>query len=823
MNLLYYTRYALHSLRRGGQRTLLAAICIAFGVMSLVAMQSLSTLFTELLVSNARTAFGGDLLLRWPEEGLPANRIAQLDQLRAAGSLKAYTLKSPEMNYVLKVPGQVYVLGDIQGIDPATYPLMGEFKLRDTTESLNNLLATTGSAILTRDVADQLNLKTGDTFSLTNLNGAPVTLHLAGIAIDSPDSRGDSLYYSLDTARLVTRRSDVITRIVAMLGPQGNPIPQLEADGWSVISAAAIGENTSSAAPLFDFMFKGAGILGLIIGGIGVANTLQVMLARRQEEIAILKALGYQQRDLLALLGIETSLLGIGGSLLGALAAVGLSAALVGLLAQTVSLLVVWTVNPLLIAAGMAAGIATTMVFGMYAIVRASAVRPATLLRNLSTKPTPGAVLQSIGLVLLLVAVFAVICSLIMESVVEGLEVVGGALAGLIVMSLLFGCILFVVVRVPLPGLRLLNLARRSLKRQQMRAVYALIALFAGIFTISFSANVITDASTRFLANDLPLEGDNLVLFAPAADLDHAVNELDKQGLTALRVRYETSVVTYSGDTALSDLTMLQGRDIDPDDLTLTGAAWGSVPDGVYVPQASQEKIPAGSLLTVSAASGQSQVLQVVGSYGVKAGSNRGNITQQSEPGGLLVSKAMALRLGGALTTVTVIGAVPVDQLAAVSESLNRALPNATVVGMNIVNDNWQRRYRNLFTLAVGVAGLALVAGAILIANSVSLAMVEHRREMGVLKAIGYNSRHVLQMILFEQGALGLLGGLIGMIATAIAIALINNAQPTAQLSFHLGQAVIMIGVACGIALSSAILVAWRPAHNRPLAVLRSE
>ena len=43
MNTLGFAlRYGLRSLRRSGQRTLLAMVCVAFGVMSLIAMQILA-------------------------------------------------------------------------------------------------------------------------------------------------------------------------------------------------------------------------------------------------------------------------------------------------------------------------------------------------------------------------------------------------------------------------------------------------------------------------------------------------------------------------------------------------------------------------------------------------------------------------------------------------------------------------------------------------------------------------------------------------------------------------------------------------------------
>ena len=75
----------------------------------------------------------------------------------------------------------------------------------------------------------------------------------------------------------------------------------------------------------------------------------------------------------------------------------------------------------------------------------------------------------------------------------------------------------------------------------------------------------------------------------------------------------------------------------------------------------------------------------------------------------------------------------------------------------------------NLVILLVALASLALFAGAIIIANAVALAMLERRREQAVLKSVGYTSGRVLAGVLVENGVIGGLGGVLGMILVAVA------------------------------------------------------
>jgi putative ABC transport system permease protein len=52
---LYWT-YATRSLRRGGQRTLLAIFCIAVGVMAIVSLELVGNMVNTALTGNVRAA-----------------------------------------------------------------------------------------------------------------------------------------------------------------------------------------------------------------------------------------------------------------------------------------------------------------------------------------------------------------------------------------------------------------------------------------------------------------------------------------------------------------------------------------------------------------------------------------------------------------------------------------------------------------------------------------------------------------------------------------------------------------------------------------------
>ena len=144
---------------------------------------------------------------------------------------------------------------------------------------------------------------------------------------------------------------------------------------------------------------------------------MQVLLRRRQREIAIWKTLGYRQGDLRLIFTIEAALLGLTGSLLGAALGVLISTGLLELFRRTSNLLYEWRFSPAPPLAGILVGTLTTVIFAYWAIVISSQARPMALLRNepVDVESLPGC--QSAGLGLLLAVPFAALSSLVMGSV----------------------------------------------------------------------------------------------------------------------------------------------------------------------------------------------------------------------------------------------------------------------------------------------------------------------------------------------------------------------------------------------------------------------
>jgi putative ABC transport system permease protein len=70
-----------------------------------------------------------------------------------------------------------------------------------------------------------------------------------------------------------------------------------------------------------------------------------------------------------------------------------------------------------------------------------------------------------------------------------------------------------------------------------------------------------------------------------------------------------------------------------------------------------------------------------------------------------------------------------------------------------------------VFDLFLGIFGsLALVVASLGIINTLVMAILERRREIGILKALGAADRDVRRLFFVEAGAMGLLGGILGVL-----------------------------------------------------------
>ncbi|MHC4749514.1 MAG: ABC transporter permease [Planctomycetota bacterium] len=126
-----------------------------------------------------------------------------------------------------------------------------------------------------------------------------------------------------------------------------------------------------------------------------------------------------------------------------------------------------------------------------------------------------------------------------------------------------------------------------------------------------------------------------------------------------------------------------------------------------------------------------------------------------------------------------------------------------------------------------GIAGIALLVAGIGIGNTMYMTILERTKEIGIMKAIGASSNHILKIFLTEAAIIGLIGGIVGVvlgtgISNGIGYVLDQQGLPlktvvTPQLALFSAGFSLVVGVASGF------LPSRKAARLDPIQALRYE
>ncbi len=129
--------------------------------------------------------------------------------------------------------------------------------------------------------------------------------------------------------------------------------------------------------------------------------------------------------------------------------------------------------------------------------------------------------------------------------------------------------------------------------------------------------------------------------------------------------------------------------------------------------------------------------------------------------------------------------------------------------------------------VVVGIAAISLLVGGVGIMNSMYTSVVERKKEIGILKAIGAKKTDILSVFLFEAGVIGLVGGLLGTIG-GISLAVIVSVVST-QLGTSFGYSInplvcfFGLGFSFFVGVVSGFLPAYKASKQEAIESLREE
>lgn len=178
-----------------------------------------------------------------------------------------------------------------------------------------------------------------------------------------------------------------------------------------------------------------------------------------------------------------------------------------------------------------------------------------------------------------------------------------------------------------------------------------------------------------------------------------------------------------------------------------------------------------------------------------------------------------------------------IEQKLMLSRHVTEDTQDFTIISAQAIQETISSVLGTLNLFLGGIAAVSLIVGAIGIANTMFMSVMERTRQIGTLKALGTTNFEVMKLFLFESAMIGLIGGLIGIFLGFIASGVISElgirmmgtgagvrGMGGGGITVITPELVLFaIGFSVFIGIASGLLPARRAASLQPVEALRYE
>ncbi|MFD7275539.1 ABC transporter permease [Streptomyces sp. NPDC059862] len=701
-----------------------------------------------------------------------------------------------------------------------------------------------GEVVVNRGTAERGDLKIGDTTTLRTPE--PVEVTIVGLAtFGGEDGMAQVTFTGMtqaDAEKYLTARPGDAAGILVRAGPGVGEqelvdrlTPVLPKGVEALTGQESAEENTEMISSQFltvftTFLLVFSGV-ALLVATFSIHNTFAIVVAQRTRENALLRALGASRRQVTASTLVEAGAVAVTASAAGLAGGIGVATGLqalfpaIGFPFPEGDLVV----KALSLVLPLAVGIVVCLGSALLPAVRAGRTAPLAALRETAVdssgasrvRAVTGTSLAALALALTLTGV------LVSPSVwLAG----SGAVLALVSFVVLGPVASTTAVRVlggPLDRLRGVtgSLARRNALRSPKRTAATASALMIGVAVVSlftvFGASLkatMDQTVSRSFAGDVAIStpsfgggGSGLspelagaIVQLPEVDtavgLGSGVAEVDGQGraLTvtdpaALERTFDLGAVRGSLDALGTDGIAITGKEADKQDLTIGDTARLTFTDG------------RSETFTVRAVYGQSEL---AGDYVITRAAWAPHRIQDSDR----------------LVAVSFEDGVSTDAGKAAVEGVAAQYGNPDVQTRDEYAQSSAGGIDMMLTLVYALLALAVLIALLGIANTLTLAIHERTRELGLLRAVGQTRPQLRAMVRWESvlvAGFGTAGGL--GLGAFLGWVLVEASDGASDSAFAFAMPPVQLAVVALVGLAAGALAGLRPARRAArLDVLRA-
>jgi putative ABC transport system permease protein len=567
------------------------------------------------------------------------------------------------------------------------------------------------------------------------------------------------------------------------------------------------------------------GVVALLVGSFIIFNTFSIVVAQRSRELALLRAIGAGQSQVLTSVLFEAVLVGIVASIVGFVGGIGLAVGLKALLgalgldipASTIVIpatAVIWS---------FATGMIVTVVAAIAPALRASRIPPIAAMRDAtidtsSTSPRRavfGIIITLVGLAFLLLGLFGN-SGLLYVGLGMGVVFLGVAVLGPMIAAPISGALGIPIQKFKgVTGLLARENAIRNPKRTSATAAALMIGVaLVGLITVfaasaRTSVNAAIDRSMKadyvitspgFGQGSIPLEAQRSLAQLPQVT--------SASGIRSGQAKIDGSVtqVIAADPAKIDSLFDLRPKAGKISELSPTGIA-------VLDSTASDNGWKLGQKVPITFAQTGTQQFTVESIY-----------TQSGFTNYVITSAAYAKNFTDEFDFqiyVSAKGGVTPANTAAIKQVMKQ-YPGPKVETRDEYKATQAAQINQFLNLVYVLLFFAIIIALFGIANTLGLSIIERRHELGLLRAVGMTRRQLRSSVRWESVIIALLGTLLGLvIGVVFAWAMVKALSDQGIDKFSVAPAQLLLIVILA-ALFGVLAAVWPARRAAKLDVLAS-
>jgi putative ABC transport system permease protein len=680
--------------------------------------------------------------------------------------------------------------------------------------------------------------KVGDPVTIISQGGSKQFTVVGDVRFGDADSPGGATFalFDLPTAQSFIGQPG---QVDAVLGKGDGSLSQTElasrvsqavgTNGIEVLTGAQITKENQTdiqdALQFFNILLLIFAAVALFVAAFTIYNTFSIIVAQRQRETALLRAVGASRGQVIGSLLVESVIIGVVASLIGfgagilvaALLKSGLSALGIDIPAGGVVILARTLIVSLIV------GVVITVVSAIMPAVRASRIPPVAAMRDVALDESGTSKVRLLwGTIIVLIGAALTGVGLTGEVLLLafGIPLI---FIGVFVLGPLLSRPFARFIGAPLPKLRGVQgqLARENAMRNPKRtartaaALMVGVALVAGITVLASSIKTsVREIFNKQFTGDFVVTTNTQGFGGLPPSVAQQLNQLPQVDAAA-GVQIGVAKIE-GGDRQLSvvdptvagrvfDLEFVQGSMTDLNDSTIL----------VSKGHADSKNLSVGDTLAVTFLNGQTHDLKIAGIY--KKDELAGSYTVANT----LYATSGADQFDFSVFIKKKPGVSDAEAEQAI-KSVTAAYPTAKVQSRNDYIDSQAEQINTFVNLMYGLLALAVIIAIFGIANTLSLSIYERTRELGLLRAVGASRSQVRSTVRWESVLTALLGAALGLIIGILlgyAVTLALSDQGLNSFTMPWGALVVIVVIAFVIGVVAAIGPARRAAK---LDVLRA-